>query len=123
MENLAELKNKYVLILLTNTFNQGYENLRKRFGIDKIFHHVITSFENHRIKPDPELFKAAMANIQYNPFEIVVVGDNLHDDIEPAYSLGLNAVLLDRRGRYPDFKKRAITLKGVKEIIDYNIWN
>jgi putative hydrolase of the HAD superfamily len=117
METLVHLKKTYVLTLLTNTFKQGYEGLNQKFGVDKLFSHVITSFESHRIKPDLQLFKDAIAATGCQPSEIIMIGDNFHDDIEPAQRLGLKTILLDRKGRYPEAKNRVTTLKEIEVII------
>ncbi len=118
LQNLIPLKEKYMLVLLTNSFEQGYEGLDGKFGISKIFSHVITSFESHRTKPDIQLFKDAIAITHFAPSEIMMVGDNLHDDIEPANSLGLHTVLLDRKNRYPEAKNRVTTLEEARKLID-----
>jgi 2-haloalkanoic acid dehalogenase type II len=118
MENLLRLKKKYTLVLLTNSFKQGYEGLDKKFGISAIFDHIVTSFDAHRTKPDIKLFKDAIASTRVSPSEIVMVGDNLHDDVEPASSLGLHTILLDRKGRYPEVKNRVTRLEKIQEVID-----
>lgn len=118
MKTLIRLKNKYTLVLLTNSFKQGYEGLDKKFSVSEVFDHVITSFEAHRTKPDVKFFRDAIASAKVAPSEIVMVGDNLHDDIDPAERLGLHAILLDRKGRYPGVKNRTVTLDEVRELID-----
>lgn len=118
IETMTDLKQKYTLVLLTNTFKQGYEGLKEKFGVETIFDDIITSFEAHHIKPDPEPFKRAIQSTACDVSEIVVVGDNLHDDIVPAHNVGLNAILLDRKGRYPDFEGRITTLAEVQVAID-----
>jgi putative hydrolase of the HAD superfamily len=119
LDGLASLQKGYKLILLTNTFMQGYDGLRDKFGIDRIFSDVITSFENHKVKPDIQLFKDAIASAGCRPSEIAMVGDNLLDDIEPAQSLGMETILLDRKGRYPDFKNRTTTIGEMEGILTH----
>jgi putative hydrolase of the HAD superfamily len=119
MDVLARLKKDYKLVLLTNTFKQGYQGLARKFEIEEIFNHVITSFEHHRIKPDVQLFKDAIASTGCEPSEIVMVGDNPHDDIEPAQSLNLKTILLDRKERYPEARNRITTLNEVEGVVRY----
>lgn len=119
MDALARLKKNYKLVLLTNSFSQGYAGLSRRFGTDETFSHVITSFESHRIKPDVQLFKDAIVSTGCEPSEIVMIGDNLHDDIEPAQSLGLKTILLDRKERYPEAKSRVTTLREAEDVIQF----
>jgi 2-haloalkanoic acid dehalogenase type II len=119
MDALNRLQKNYKLILLTNTFKQGYEGLKDKFGIDQIFSGSIASFESHRIKPDIQLFKDAIASAGCKLSEIIMIGDNLHDDIEPAQSLGLRTILLDRKGRYPDFENRVTTMDETEKLIEH----
>lgn len=118
MKGLVGLKKKYTLVLLTNSFKQGYEGLDTKFDVGRIFSHVITSFEHHRTKPDIKLFKDAIKSTHFAPSEIVMIGDNLHDDIEPARGLGLHTILLDRKNRYPEIGNRTMTLEKVEKLID-----
>ena len=46
------------------------------------------------------------------------MGDNVHFDVEPAESVGMTAVLLDRRGRYGDHEGTRITsLEELPEVL------
>jgi HAD superfamily hydrolase (TIGR01662 family) len=63
-----------------------------------------------RIKPDPSIFVAALAELDATPEESVMVGDSYEDDIEGARALGIRAILLDRDGRRPDAPDRIDTL-------------
>ncbi len=53
-------------------------------------------------KPDPAIYRIAIEKAGVEPARSVHVGDSLRTDVEPAASVGINAVLLDRYARYPD---------------------
>jgi len=42
-----------------------------------------------------------------------MVGDTLHDDVEGALAVGMQAVLLDRDGRHPEIKGSLADLRGL----------
>jgi FMN phosphatase YigB (HAD superfamily) len=42
-----------------------------------------------------------------------MVGDTLHEDIEGALAVGMQAVLIDRDGRHPEFSQRLEGLHGL----------
>ncbi len=53
-----------------------------------------------RTKPHPSIFLAALEPLGAEPEHAAMVGDSYADDIEGARSLGMQAFLLDRDGRY-----------------------
>jgi putative hydrolase of the HAD superfamily len=53
-------------------------------------------------KPDPTIYRLAVERADVDPARAVHVGDSVAMDVVPALEVGINAVLLDRVGRYPD---------------------
>ena len=49
--------------------------------------------------------------------EAVMVGDTLHDDIEGARAVGMQAVLIDREDRHPEIPDRLADLRGLAEAL------
>jgi len=54
-------------------------------------------------KPDPAIFHLALQRIRLPASDVVYVGDVPDFDIDPAAAVGMFPVLIDRRGRHPDF--------------------
>jgi putative hydrolase of the HAD superfamily len=73
----------------------------------------ISSFHHGRTKPHASIFRAVLALLEVEPHEAAMVGDTVEDDIEGALALGMQAVLVDRLGRHPDFQPRIETLDGL----------
>ncbi len=71
---------------------------------------TVGSLAHGRIKPHPSIFETALAELEVEPAEAVMVGDSYEDDIEGARSLGMRAILVDREGLYPDEPERIETL-------------
>jgi putative hydrolase of the HAD superfamily len=57
-------------------------------------------------KPDPTIFRAVLDRLGVEPGEAAMIGDSIEDDVEGARGLGMQAFLLDRDDRYPDFQPR-----------------
>jgi FMN phosphatase YigB (HAD superfamily) len=53
-------------------------------------------------KPDVAIYSLAIERARVVPERSVHVGDSISMDVEPASSVGMKAVLLDRTNRYPD---------------------
>lgn len=53
-------------------------------------------------KPDVRIYELAIARAGVEPQRAVHIGDSIAMDVRPAREVGMNVVLLDRVGRYPD---------------------
>lgn len=53
-------------------------------------------------KPDPAIYELALEQARVEPSSAVHVGDSPGLDVEPASSVGIRPILLDRFDRYPD---------------------
>ncbi len=80
--------------IISNTMSLGIEGvIRKLSGhVDDFF----LSCDLGVIKPDPEIFRKALASFRVKPEEAIMFGDNYLDDIEPAERMGMRAVLVKR---------------------------
>jgi HAD superfamily hydrolase (TIGR01509 family) len=67
-------------------------------------------------KPEPAFFQRAIAATGGSPSTSLSVGDRIENDVEPAHSAGLHAVLLDRQGRSLDADVPRIT--SLRELVD-----
>jgi HAD superfamily hydrolase (TIGR01662 family) len=76
---------------------------------------AVSSRTHGKIKPDPSIFRAALARLRAEPYEALMVGDQPGDDVEGARSTGMEALLLDRDGRFPD---RTDTIRSLADLRD-----
>jgi len=96
---LDELKGNVKLLLLTN----GSPDLQqeKLNGVPQIipyFDHIIISGAFGEGKPASSIFRHAMAALEIEPHEGLMVGDKLTTDIKGALSVGMHAVWVNRHG-------------------------
>jgi putative hydrolase of the HAD superfamily len=75
----------------------------------------ISSFHHGKTKPHASIFRAALELLELEPSQALMVGDTVEDDVEGARAVGIDALLLDRLGRYPDFRPRIETLAELLE--------
>jgi len=66
---------------------------------------VITPYDAGVDKPDPKIFKAALGKAGVTSKEAIYIGDQYKVDILGALSAGIQPMLIDRYGLYPDFKE------------------
>ena len=74
---------------------------------------AIGSRAHGKTKPHETIFRAALALLEVEPAEAAMVGDSLEDDVEGARALGMRALLVDRKGMYPNVPDALRDLYGV----------
>ncbi|MCH5241259.1 MAG: HAD family hydrolase [Muribaculaceae bacterium] len=94
---LEELSKKYPLVLVSN-FYGNIESVLKDFGIFDCFKKVIESAKVGVRKPDTKIFELGIKALELKPEEVLVVGDSLKNDINPAKKLGCHTLLLEGKG-------------------------
>lgn len=101
-ETLRALKKKrYKLGLICNTGRSpGFilRQLLEKFGIIKRFNLALFSDETIVRKPDPAIFRQALAALTAKPNDAVHVGDNTAADVHGAMAAGMQAVWVRKSG-------------------------
>lgn len=94
---LDALAAKYPIVLVSN-FYGNIETVLDDFGIRKYFKKIIESAVVGVRKPDPRIFELGAEAIGMKPEELLVVGDSLRKDIEPAEKIGCQVLWLKGKG-------------------------
>ncbi len=94
---LEELHQRYPMMLVSNFYGNIDEVLRA-YGIRHLFKGIIESAVVGVRKPNPTLFKLGVDALELEPGEVLVVGDSLRKDIEPAEHLGCQVLWLKGKG-------------------------
>ena len=86
---LAQLRNKYPIIAITN----GNVEVEK-FNLKNSFDLVLRAGIDGRAKPHPELYQQACNHFNLTPNALLHVGDSLDTDVQGAHRAGCNSVWL-----------------------------
>jgi putative hydrolase of the HAD superfamily len=89
-----------------SNFDSRLEDLLGALGLDGYFDSVHISSRVGAAKPDPAIFRAALAAHAVAPGQAWHVGDSLREDVGGAAAAGLRAVWLDRQGGLPEDPRR-----------------
>jgi haloacid dehalogenase-like hydrolase len=92
----------YERVLADLGHHQGMELAEALFAAFSLFATVAVSGTLGVAKPDPEIFKAALAEAGAAPEQTVHVGDQPVNDVAAARAVGITPVLIDRFARFPD---------------------
>ena len=116
-ETLKELKETgFLLGVLSNRSTPFYEQL-EYLGLHEYFKFALAAGEVESWKPDPKIFQHALGRLETSPEQTLYVGDNYYADILGAQQAGLQPVLIDPEGIFPEASCPVIRemgeLKGV----------
>jgi FMN phosphatase YigB (HAD superfamily) len=96
---LEGLAARYRLLLLSNTNALHFEMLRQNYGsMLRHFHHLILSYEVHAMKPQPQIFQAAVECAGCRPEECFYT-DDISAYVEAARQIGMDAVQFESSGQ------------------------
>jgi FMN phosphatase YigB (HAD superfamily) len=88
---LGRLKRKYRLGLVSNFYgNVGV--LCEEAGLAKSFDVILDSVREGRSKPDPEIFRTALARLGLPAERAIFVGDSYERDMVPSRQLGMKTI-------------------------------
>jgi len=87
----------YRLGLISN-FEGWLETMLVELEIGHVFEVAVISGLEGVEKPDPRIYELALDKASVAPGKAVHIGDSLRFDVEPARSVGMHAVLIDRVG-------------------------
>ena len=106
---LDRLRSAGIRMGVVSNFEEWLERLLESLGVTPYFDVRVISGVEGVEKPDLKIFRLALERMETLPAESAFVGDSPQFDVEPAASLGMTAVLLDRRGRFPGHRGPRIT--------------
>ncbi len=97
-KELQKLAGNYQLILVSNTDCFSAPRVLTKFKMEKLFSKIYLSFEHNLLKGEDLLQKILDEN-NLQVEDCVFVGDSIESDVEAAKSVGMRAILIDRRDR------------------------
>lgn len=122
---LERLQGTAPLVMVTNGLSSVQRPRFAKAGVGRYFHDIVISEEVGVQKPDPEVFRIALAravgvraaSASVSPERAIMIGDNLHSDIGGALEAGLDACWFNIRGRLNDRNVRpTYTVTSLEEI-------
>jgi len=112
---LAEVRSRGLRIGLLSNSSRDLADFVRHHGLDADA--VLTSSAHGKTKPHESIFRAMLELLDVMPGEAMMVGDTLHDDVEGALAVGMQAVLLDRENRHPEIPERLLDLTGLGRVL------
>jgi putative hydrolase of the HAD superfamily len=105
---LEGLAKRYRLVLLSNTNAIHFEYIQQTYPLLRHFHGLILSHEVKAMKPQPEIYRAAVAMARCRPEECFYT-DDIAEYVAGARTLGIDAVQFESCGQLQgEMKRRGI---------------
>jgi len=118
-EVLEALKGRYKLGLLSNNIVEYARGPLEHLGLERFFDVVVISGEENTRKPEPEIFYRALRRIETNPWETVMVGDAILEDVAASKRVSMTAVWVNRSGEASKLDvKPDYTIRDLRELLD-----
>ncbi len=117
---LEKLYRRFPMMLVSNFYGNIDEVLRA-YGIRDLFKGIIESAVVGVRKPNPTLFRLGVDALELSPSDVLVVGDSLRKDIEPAEKLGCQVLWLKGKGwtEEEDQQTHPRTITAIQQVLDY----
>ena len=99
---LPQLKEAgYILGVISNR-DKPFQDVLQDHGISEFFDFSLAAGEINIFKPEPGVFEHALRQVKVAPQETAYVGDNYYADVVGARRAGLQPILYDPFGVFPD---------------------
>lgn len=112
---LAALHARGKTLGILSNFSTNLEDILRRLGAHRYFKFFVVSAAVGVEKPDPRIFDLTVRAANRPRQEIVYIGDSIFHDIDGARHAGIDAILVDRRNRHPDF--RGARVRDLRELV------
>ena len=117
LENLAA---RYPMVLVSN-FYGNVDTVLRDFDVRRYFRGIIESAVVGVRKPNPTIFRLGVDVLEMDARDVLVVGDSLRKDIEPAESLGCQVLWLKGKGwtADEDAQTHPNTIARISQVLDF----
>jgi len=103
----------YILGVISNR-DKPFQDVLDAHGIGEYFDFSLAAGEVNSFKPDPGVFEHGLQRVHLFASEVIYVGDNYYADVVGARNAGLQPVLYDPLGIFPD--PGCATIKSFDEL-------
>jgi putative hydrolase of the HAD superfamily len=116
---LAALRQRGLRLAVVSNFDARLGPLLAALDLAPLVDAVVHSSRAGSAKPDPGIFRDALARLDVAPTDALHVGDEPVEDVSGARSAGMRAALIDRAGRAPALPRGVPALPSLDPVPHY----
>ncbi|MBS3117151.1 HAD family hydrolase [Candidatus Woesearchaeota archaeon] len=114
-EVLQQLKQKYLLFLVSNTDCFSVPKVMDRFKLAPYFTRMFFSYQLSLLKTDVKFMKFFLQQTELRPEDCIFVGDSIESDMSAAEKMAIRGILIDRKNTRSYNPK----INNLKELIQH----
>jgi 2-haloalkanoic acid dehalogenase type II len=120
-ESLERLKKMGVRVgLVSNAYEEDIDAILDKAGLEKRLFDIVVGVNTiKKAKPQPDIFRYALAKLDVKPEEALFVGDHIDNDYRGARAVGIHALLIERDDRSADDTSNLEKVKSLQEIFKF----
>lgn len=99
---LGSLKDAGFRLAVVSNRQKPFDEQLKSLGIHAYFEYTLAAGSINAYKPDPVVFRHALAELGIEPDQGIYVGDNYFADVIGAQRARMRAILIDPEGLFPE---------------------
>ena len=104
--------------LVSNAYEEDIYPILSKAGLEKRFFDVVVGVNTiKKAKPQPDIFRYALAKLDVTPKETIFIGDHIDNDYRGARAVGIRALLIERESRSKDDTSNLERVKNLQEIL------
>jgi len=100
---------------IISNFDSRLVTVLAELGVGRFFDRITLSWETGASKPDLQIFRKALEDMQAAPDEAMHVGDSVSEDVNGAERAGMLPILLDRRDTRREWT-RTVRIRSLAEL-------
>lgn len=112
---LAMLRDRGYRMAVISNWDDRLPPLLDALGLGEFFEAVVLSVEAGATKPSPEIYKRALSLLNTDAPAVLHIGDSQDEDVRGAQAVGMQALLLDRKG---SGRNSIRTLEGILPLLE-----
>lgn len=94
---LERLSGRGVRQAVLSNWPPSLRNFLDHHDLTRYFDEIVVSAEEGVLKPDPQLFQVALDRLGLTPGEVLLIGDDPINDVEPARAMGMPVIHFNPR--------------------------
>ncbi len=99
VQTLDFLKKQNIALGIVSNWDSRLFSICRGMNLDRYFDFILASAVVGSAKPDPRIFREALAQAKVSATEALHIGDSIENDIFGAERVGIDALLINRNGR------------------------
>ena len=106
--------------LVSNAYEEDIDPILSKAGLEKRLFDVVVGVNTiKKAKPQPDIFRYALAKLDAKPKETIFVGDHIDNDYRGARAVGIRALLVERKNMGTDDTSGIEKVRSLQEIFKF----